>query len=56
VAKCLAIDYSGVAAVFTILVVLYGRVERLRLLEAFAANWGLKRVAGEESFSALGAL
>jgi hypothetical protein len=56
VAKCLAIDYSGVAAVFTILVVLYGRVERLCLLEALAANWGLKRKAGEKPFSALGAL
>jgi hypothetical protein len=56
VAKCLAIDYSGVAAVFTILVVLYGRVERLCLLEALAANWGLKREAGEKPFSALGAL
>jgi hypothetical protein len=56
VAKRLAIDDSGVAAVFAVLVVLYGRVERLCLLKALAANWGFKGIAGEKSFSALGAL
>ena len=54
-AKCLAVNHSGVAAFFAHLVVLYCRVEGLCFLQALAADRGLQVVAREKAFAALGA-
>jgi hypothetical protein len=55
-AQRLAIDDSGIAAIFAVLVMLYCGIKRLCLLQALAANRGIQVVAGKKSFSALGAL
>jgi len=51
----LAIDHALRAALYAGLFVVHGRVERLGLLQALAAYWGLQVVARQKACAALGA-